>query len=159
VRFIIIVFLLCISFTLNNYKLPEDTSLTLNNVWKEINKAGILFPHIVYHQCLLETGNIKYVKNNNLFGFRGTKYLVFSNWQESVKFYRRWQIKYYRGGDYYQFLLDIGYASDEKYIFKLKHTGGILTLKVKALNKLTAIKYVLNLNNNLFTILSIEKLN
>ena len=47
----------------------------------------------------------------------------------------------------------------KKYIFKLKHDTGILTLKVKALNKLNAIKYVLNLNENMFTILSIEKLN
>lgn len=47
----------------------------------------------------------------------------------------------------------------KKYIFKLKHDGGILSLKVNSLNKINAIKYVLNLNNNLFTILSIEKLN
>lgn len=47
----------------------------------------------------------------------------------------------------------------QKFNFKLKHSGGILTLKVKALNKLNAIKYVLNLNDNLFTILTIEKLN
>jgi hypothetical protein len=47
----------------------------------------------------------------------------------------------------------------KKYNFKLKHDTGLLNLKVSALNKLKAIKYVLNLNNNLFTILSIEKLN
>lgn len=47
----------------------------------------------------------------------------------------------------------------QKYNFKLKHDAGLLNLKVTALNKLNAIKYVLNLNDNLFTILSIEKLN
>lgn len=47
----------------------------------------------------------------------------------------------------------------QKFNFKLKHNSGILNLKVTALNKLNAIKYILNLNNNLFTILSIEKLN
>ena len=47
----------------------------------------------------------------------------------------------------------------QKYIFKLKHSKGILTLKVNAINKINAIKYVLNLNNNLFTILTIQKLN
>lgn len=47
----------------------------------------------------------------------------------------------------------------QKYNFKLKHDTGLLNLKVTALNKLNAIKHVLNLNNNLFTILTIEKLN
>jgi hypothetical protein len=45
----------------------------------------------------------------------------------------------------------------KKFNFKLKHTGGILTLKVNALNKLNAIKYVLNLNNNSFLILDIKQ--
>jgi hypothetical protein len=47
----------------------------------------------------------------------------------------------------------------KKFNFKLKHDSGILTLKITSINKLNAIKYVLNLNNNLFTILTIEKLN
>lgn len=45
----------------------------------------------------------------------------------------------------------------KKYIFKLKHDTGILSLKVNALNKLNAIKYVLNLNNNKFLILDIKQ--
>jgi len=116
----IIVFLLCSTFPLNNYKLPEDNSLTLTNVWKEINKAGILFPHIVYAQCRLETGNLHYIHNNNLFGFTSNKYIQFNDWKESIKFYKQWQVKYYNDNNYYEFLKDIKYASDKEYITKLK---------------------------------------
>jgi len=45
----------------------------------------------------------------------------------------------------------------KKFIFKLKHDAGILNLKVNAINKLNAIKYVLNLNNNKFLILNIKQ--
>jgi len=45
----------------------------------------------------------------------------------------------------------------KKFIFKLKHDAGILNLKVNALNKLNAIKYVLNLNNNKFLIIDIKQ--
>lgn len=119
-RNMIIIFLLCISFSLNNYKLPEDNSLNLSNVWKEINKVGILFPHIVYAQCRLETGNLQFVHSNNLFGFTNYKYIAFKDWKESIKFYKEWQVKYYTNDNYYQFLSTIGYASDKQYIKKLK---------------------------------------
>jgi len=45
----------------------------------------------------------------------------------------------------------------KKFQFKLKHDAGILNLKVNAINKLNAIKYVLNLNNNKFLILNIKQ--
>jgi hypothetical protein len=46
----------------------------------------------------------------------------------------------------------------KKFIFKLKHDAGILTLKVNAINKLNAIKYILNLNDNKFLILDIKQI-
>jgi hypothetical protein len=46
----------------------------------------------------------------------------------------------------------------KKFNFKLKHSGGILNLKVTAINKLNAVKYVLNLNNNNFLILDIKQI-
>jgi hypothetical protein len=46
----------------------------------------------------------------------------------------------------------------KKFNFKLKHDSGILNLKVTAINKLNAIKYVLNLNDNKFLILDINEL-
>jgi hypothetical protein len=119
-RGIVILLLLSISYPLNNYKLPEDTSLTLNNVWKEINKVGILYPHIVYAQCRLETGNLTHVYNNNLFGFTSNKYMIWDSWEKSIKYYKEWQMRKYKGGDYYQFLIRIKFAEDKNYTMKLK---------------------------------------
>lgn len=79
---------------------------------------------IAYKQSILETGwwrSRVFKKNNNLFGFyyKG-KYLKFDNWLESVKYYKRWQRRKYKGGDYYKFLKLLPYAEDPKYITKLK---------------------------------------
>lgn len=120
-RYVLIIFLILSSFTLNNYIVPEDnSSLSLKNVKKEIIRLRILFPDIVLSQVRLETGNLSYVHNNNLFGFTGIKYFYFERWQESVKYYRGWQQRHYHGGDYYQFLINIHYAADTDYVKKLK---------------------------------------
>lgn len=93
-----------------------DSSFTIENVWKEINKDSILYPEIVFRQFLWETGWGKSslcLNRNNLFGFRSTGgYMRFNTWQESVAYYKRWQQRKYQGGDYYQFLIDIKYAED-----------------------------------------------
>ena len=75
-------------------------------------------------QAKLETGNYTSTlckKHGNLFGLkRKGDYAKFNNWQESVKAYRDWVQYKYKGGDYYVFLKKIGYASDPKYIIKVK---------------------------------------
>lgn len=91
-----------------------------------IEAYGIDHPNIVLAQTLLETGRYKCTNcsldKNNLFGFISRKggYMSFNRWEESVKEYRHWQKKYYKGGDYYNFLYNIGYATDPEYINKLK---------------------------------------
>lgn len=103
--------------------LPE---LTRDNVLKEICKLNIKYPLIVMKQVILETGNLQCknctLDNFNLFGFTtdGKHYLKFNHWTESVAFYYRWQIKYYKERDYYQFLEDIGYATEKTYVIRLK---------------------------------------
>ncbi len=80
----------------------------------EIKRLDIKFPEIVYGQARLETGNFKsnFFKNrNNLFGFRvKTGYMYFRHWKECVAYYANWQKKYYKQGDYFEFLTKIGYA-------------------------------------------------
>jgi flagellum-specific peptidoglycan hydrolase FlgJ len=96
-------------------------ALTLKNVRRELNRIGVKHTDIVMKQVRLETGNLKHVKNNNLFGFRGNDgYLKFNTWQDAVQYKKEWQDKRYKGGNYYEFLLEIGYASDTSYINKLK---------------------------------------
>jgi hypothetical protein len=99
--------------------------LTVDNVLKYIIKLDIKHPLIVLKQAVYETGWFKCINcsldENNLFGFRRTKdYLKFNHWTESVEFYKEWQSKYYKEGDYYQFITKIGYAEDSNYINRLK---------------------------------------
>jgi len=99
--------------------------LVVSDVAKEIAKHEIKYPKIVLAQALHETGNFKCtdccLDRNNLFGFRyKKKYLVFDNWKESVAYYSRWQKRHYKGGDYFTFLKDVGYATDPEYIKRLK---------------------------------------
>jgi flagellum-specific peptidoglycan hydrolase FlgJ len=98
--------------------------LNVANLKNEIIKQGIKHPDIVLRQAILETGHFKSyncTERNNIFGFRTSEYLVFDSWIDCVKYYKDWQDRKYKGGDYYQFLKDVGYASDTEYENKLKH--------------------------------------
>jgi flagellum-specific peptidoglycan hydrolase FlgJ len=44
---------------------------------------------------------------------------IYPDWQRSIEDYLIWQEKYYKGGDYYEFLETHGYATDLKYKEKL----------------------------------------
>ncbi len=82
-------------------------------------------PEIVTAQAVLETGHFESFscrERHNLFGLRyNHKYLIFDTWEESCEAYLS-KIQYrYSGGDYYEFLNRIGYATDPEYCFKLKN--------------------------------------
>lgn len=103
---------------------------TTSEVLKELKKQDVKFPEIVLAQSLLETGWYQCsecsMDVNNLFGLynsREKKYFPYANWKESIGGYKRGiQYKYFKKEykDYYQFLDDIGYASDPQYTIKLK---------------------------------------
>lgn len=103
---------------------------TTSNVLKELKKQNIKFPEIVLAQSLLETGWYQCencsMDVNNLFGLydsKEKKYFSYPSWEESIGGYKRGvQYKYFKKkyDNYYQFLDDIGYASDPQYIVKLK---------------------------------------
>lgn len=105
----------------------KSTLLQLNpqNVYLELLKQDVKHPEIALRQSILETGwyDCKHcsLDENNIFGFyyKG-KYIKFDTWQESVAYYKRWQTRHYKGGDYYTFLKKVGYASDPSYIRLLK---------------------------------------
>ena len=87
----------------------------------------IKYPDIVKAQALLETGNYTSnlcVNHNNLFGLYDSKnkrYYSYKHWYESIEDYKRLiQSKYDNNKYYYEFLEDIKYASDKKYVSKLK---------------------------------------
>lgn len=99
----------------------DSIKITIKN---KIIKSGILFPDIVYKQSVLETGNFKskaYKTRNNLFGFmyRG-KIMYFKSIDDCIAYMKKWQLRHYKSGDYYKFLIKKGYAKDKMYIKKLK---------------------------------------
>lgn len=100
-------------------------SLTKENIKYWIKVARIKHDTIVYKQAMVESGNLACTNcsldSNNVFGFsNGQRYLTFNHWIESVFYYAWWQNKHYKGGDYYEFLKEIKYASDTNYINNLK---------------------------------------
>ena len=107
---------------------------TVQEVYAYIVCSEIKFPDIVLRQAIWETGWFKskhMLHKNNLFGFRHSKkYMHFKNWQESVDYYKSWQLRQYtrEGEDYYTFLIRVKYAQSKKYIECLK------SLNVKTAN-------------------------
>lgn len=103
-----------------------DAELTLDNLYKALDKEGVKFPKIVAAQALLETGHFGSkvcLELNNLFGLRRPSdgsYYAFNNWEESVVAYRDYVQYKYTDGDYYRFLKQIGYAEDKHYVEKVK---------------------------------------
>lgn len=105
----------------------HQTIVPLNegNVLAELKRQNIPHSKIVLAQSKLETGNYtsKLCRNkNNLFGIRkGNKYKEYNTWKECISDYKKLFSNRYKGGDYYEYLLKIGYAEDPMYIQKLKN--------------------------------------
>lgn len=83
---------------------------TPQNVYNYCKEIDIQHPEIVTAQAIQETGWFTCKKcslsRNNIFGFyyKGS-YLEFTNWKESVSYYKRWQDRHYDSKrDYYEFL-------------------------------------------------------
>jgi len=109
---------------------------TKQEIRREIYRQGIKCPKVVIAQCWYETGHLSsriYLENHNLFGMKKPSkrfscaigedgdHAVFNNWKESIEDYKIWQDLYYKGGDYYVFLKQHGYATSKKYIKTLKN--------------------------------------
>ena len=99
----------------------DENEMTLNNIMNEMIISELKCVDILMSQVKLETGNLKHIKNNNLFGFRKSEYMSFVTWQDCIKYCKEWQDKHYNGGDYFLFLKKIKYAEDVEYIIKLKN--------------------------------------
>lgn len=85
---------------------------------------NVKYPDVVLQQAIWETGWFKSnvcKEYNNLFGFKTDKgYLKFDTWEESIKYYKNWQNRKYKGGDYYHFLDTLPYSGDSLYKDHLK---------------------------------------
>jgi len=120
--------------------------LTISNVKAEILVNNIKFPEIVLRQAIEETGWLKCTKcsrdKNNLFGLtkrtyvngvKVTSFQSFKTWEESVLAYKKWQDKWYKGGDYYDFLNCIykGRKGDcKRYATSKTYTSDLRSLRI-----------------------------
>ena len=99
------------------------------------DSTTIKHPDIVLKQAILETGwfqSYNCCGRKNLFGFWNSnkqEFFRYDSWKRSIDAYEKWQQKYYKGGDYYEFLeclyvtnkgRCVRYASDPGYISKLQ---------------------------------------
>lgn len=106
----------------------QDSSLTkvLNeyNLKEELIKCNIPHADIVLAQAKLETGHFKsklVQTHQNIFGLKkGNSYRQYSHWTECVQDYKKYISNRYKGGDYFEFLDKIGYATDTCYTKTLK---------------------------------------
>jgi|31_taG_2_1085359.scaffolds.fasta_scaffold33912_2 hypothetical protein len=128
--------LLCLVFILGStlgYSQYKDKLKNKALMDSLIRKHNILHPDKVLRQAMYESGwlQCRYcsMKYNNPFGFRhkdwiteenSKGYIIFQSLEEAVKYYARWQKKYYHGGDYYAFIDNIGYAEKKGYTDYLK---------------------------------------
>ena len=97
---------------------------TVAEVRAELKRQGVPHPDIVLAQARLESGNFKSRRarvDHNLLGIKhGRHYAKYRRWQDCIADYKKRVSSRYKGGNYYAFLRRIGYASDKRYIEKLK---------------------------------------
>jgi flagellum-specific peptidoglycan hydrolase FlgJ len=116
----------------------EDNLFDKDKFAKTIKNTKIKFPHIVYAQSILETGNWNstiFMENNNLFGMRNSGnrsttsngnlkgYACYDSWKESLYDYAFYQASYLRHikteEEYFNYL-NTSYANDTLYVDKIK---------------------------------------
>lgn len=94
-------------------------------VYDKIVKANLQHPRIVLKQAIHESANFKSSgarnKNNILGIMKGHNLRYFESIDACIQFYKDNVQNRYTQGDYYRFLTRIGYASDKRYVPKLKN--------------------------------------
>ena len=127
-RKLLLFLFLLLPLTIHAQKVSLDSIMAMkpaDGLFYALEHYEIYEPHIVYAQAVLETGHFKsaLAKHGNLFGIydsRKKAYKHYGHWIESVLDYKNSVQSKYKGGDYYDFLRDLPYASDDEYITKIK---------------------------------------
>ncbi len=101
-----------------------EKTFTPQDFLLELHIQNIEHPDVVLRQACQESGFFSssvWINKNNPFGFcyKG-EYLHFNTWEESILYYKDWQLRHYKGGNYYSFLEDIHFSADSSYIMKLR---------------------------------------
>lgn len=115
--------------TVETYDLSFLQSEELNDsiLYLALVHYDIKHPRVVLAQAKLESGN--YTSDNcrmgnnflGLYNSRKKEYFKFDHWTDCIQGYKDMvEYKLKDGEDYYDFLLRIGYAKDQLYIYKVK---------------------------------------
>lgn len=145
---IFLIFIFLLPFSCREIKIKVPNLICINSLEFSLDNLKFVLSlqtisehkkEILLKQAILETGNFTstvFKENNNLFGMKhpyirkttslGTNrnHAVYENWVESVKDYIYW-LDFHKERsrdmiDYYKFLVQVNYATDENYIKKLK---------------------------------------
>lgn len=102
-----------------------EDSFSVKDFVLELHLQEIKYPDIVLRQACWESGFFSskiWREKNNPFGFYHSidsihgEYILFNDWRSAITYYKDWQDKRYKGGDYYEFLIKVGYAQDSNYV-------------------------------------------
>lgn len=101
-------------------RIPNKTS-----VLAELKKQNVPHSKIVAAQAIHETANFKSrlcKTHNNIFGIKKNdkEYKKYDNYIACISDYKKRISSKYKGGDYYNFLVNMRYAEDPEYVQKLK---------------------------------------
>ena len=116
-KFLKILFVLSLTYSVSY------SQISTKEVEKLLYKYNIKNPDVVLRIGILESARFKSrkaIQDNNIFGFETGK-KVFKSYDEAVLSYKkRVESRLKPGENYYNFLLRIKYATDKRYIWKLK---------------------------------------
>jgi hypothetical protein len=101
------------------------SSQTINEVHSYLYQLEVKHPDVVMSQIIQECGyeinSYNATHRRNLTGWTvNSKLHTFGHWKSCIRAYKRWQDKYYVGGDYFEYLESKGYAEDKTYIKRVK---------------------------------------
>jgi hypothetical protein len=90
--------------------------MTFTSIFIYCQLIGIQHADIVTAQTIVECGwnydSYNAQQRNNLTGWTINGQLhTFNTWHDCIRTYKEWQTKYYKGGDYYQFLRCIDFGN------------------------------------------------
>ena len=99
--------------------------LSKKSVLRELKKQNVPHANIVLAQAIHETGGFKSKlckSHNNIFGIKKNdkEYKRYNSYIDCITDSKKRISSKYKGGDYYVFLTNLGYAEDPEYVQKLK---------------------------------------
>ena len=132
INFWVVIIIIFSNLLISNTLLAQ----TQEEIYKELIRQEVKCPDIVMAQILYETGHLesnRFQVQHNLFGMKLARqrqttaigkdkdnFAIYRNWKQSIADYLIWQTKYYKGGNYYEFIKNSGYCPSIDYVPTLK---------------------------------------